>query len=49
MGLGKTIQTISLIAYLIEFKSIKRPFLIITPKSTVPNWLKEFKLKEVVV
>lgn len=43
MGLGKTIQTIAFFAYLIEYKSIKRPFLIITPKSTVPNWLKEFK------
>jgi len=43
MGLGKTIQTISLIAFLREFKKINRYFLIIAPKSCIPNWMKEFK------
>ena len=42
-GLGKTIQTIALIAFLKEFKHVRGYHLIITPKSTVPNWMKEFK------
>ncbi|KRW99907.1 P-loop containing nucleoside triphosphate hydrolase [Pseudocohnilembus persalinus] len=42
MGLGKTIQTISLVAFLREFKKIKGPFLIFGPKSTLGNWQKEF-------
>ena len=45
MGLGKTIQAISLIAYLHENKTMNsRPHLVIVPKSTIPNWKKEFKL-----
>ena len=43
MGLGKTIQTISLLAFLSEFKQTQRYFLIIAPKSCIPNWMKEFK------
>lgn len=43
MGLGKTIQTISLIAFLKEYKKVERYFLIIVPKSCIPNWVKEFK------
>lgn len=43
MGLGKTIQTISLIAFLREYKHVKGYHLIIVPKSTVPNWINEFK------
>ena len=43
MGLGKTIQAISLVAYLYENKRIKSlPHLMIVPKSTIPNWKKEF-------
>lgn len=44
MGLGKTIQTISLICYLHETKGVTRdtPYLVIAPKSTIPNWVKEF-------
>jgi ATP-dependent helicase STH1/SNF2 len=41
-GLGKTIQTISLITYLIEKKRLPGPFLIIVPLSTMPNWVAEF-------
>jgi len=41
--LGKTIQTISLIAFLREFKQVKGYHLVIVPKSTVPNWMNEFK------
>ena len=44
MGLGKTIQTISLIAFLKEYKKVERYFLIIVPKSCIPNWMKEFRL-----
>jgi len=41
MGLGKTLQTISLIAYLKESRNILGPHLIIVPKSTVSNWVRE--------
>ena len=44
MGLGKTIQAICYIAYLMEVKNVKKPHLIIAPKSTIPNWMKEFKI-----
>jgi SNF2 family DNA or RNA helicase len=43
-GLGKTIQTIAMLAYLKEFKSITGPHIIITPKSTLANWMKELEL-----
>jgi SWI/SNF-related matrix-associated actin-dependent regulator of chromatin subfamily A member 5 len=43
MGLGKTVQTISLIAFLKQYKKIDRYFLIIVPKSCIPNWIKEFR------
>ena len=39
MGLGKTIQTISLLSYLIEFKKNYGPFLIVGPLSTISNWM----------
>ena len=42
-GLGKTIQTISLITYLMEKKHINGPFLIIVPLSQLPNWVLEFE------
>lgn len=42
MGLGKTIQTISFIAFLREFKKMKGPHLIVAPKITLGNWVKEF-------
>uniref|UniRef100_A0A668A4Y7 SWI/SNF related BAF chromatin remodeling complex subunit ATPase 4a n=1 Tax=Myripristis murdjan TaxID=586833 RepID=A0A668A4Y7_9TELE len=42
MGLGKTIQTIALITYLMEYKRINGPFLIIVPLSTLSNWVYEF-------
>jgi ATP-dependent helicase STH1/SNF2 len=41
-GLGKTIQTISLITYLIETKKQPGPYLCIVPLSTLPNWMLEF-------
>ena len=41
MGLGKTVQSISLMAYLAEKHDIWGPFLIITPASTLHNWQQE--------
>ena len=40
-GLGKTLQTISLLGYLKESRGISGPHLIITPKSTLSNWYNE--------
>jgi SNF2 family DNA or RNA helicase len=40
--LGKTIQTISLITYLIERKHEPGPYLVIVPLSTLTNWTLEF-------
>ncbi|KAG8931907.1 hypothetical protein FRC01_000597 [Tulasnella sp. 417] len=43
MGLGKTIQTISLVTFLIERKHQPGPYLVIVPLSTLPNWTLEFE------
>jgi SWI/SNF-related matrix-associated actin-dependent regulator of chromatin subfamily A member 5 len=43
MGMGKTIQAIAYLAYLHENYKIKEPHLIVAPKSTIPNWMKEFE------
>ena len=43
MGLGKTLQTISFLGYLRYIKNITGPFLVIAPKSTLNNWLREIK------
>lgn len=43
MGLGKTIQTISLFSYIMEFKMNHGPFLIVVPLTTLPNWNSEFE------
>ena len=43
MGLGKTLQTISLLAYLAANKGIWGPHLIVVPTSTMLNWECEFK------
>jgi hypothetical protein len=42
-GLGKTLQTISLLAYLHEYRGIKGPHIVIVPKSTLGNWMNEFR------
>jgi SNF2 family DNA or RNA helicase len=41
-GLGKTIQAIALVSYLMEFKDNLGPYLIIVPLSTMSNWVNEF-------
>ena len=43
MGLGKTIQTIALVTYLMEKKKVNGPYLIILPLSTLSNWVLEFE------
>jgi ATP-dependent DNA helicase len=42
MGLGKTIQTIALIALLREQEGYLGPHLIVSPLSTLSNWIEEF-------
>lgn len=43
MGLGKTLQTISLIGYMKHFRNVSGPHMVISPKSTLTNWMNEFK------
>jgi SWI/SNF-related matrix-associated actin-dependent regulator of chromatin subfamily A member 5 len=43
MGLGKSVQTISFIAYLKETKNISGPHLVIAPKSTISSWVRELE------
>lgn len=43
MGLGKTLQSISVLAYMHEYKGISGPHIILVPKSTLSNWLNELK------
>ncbi|XP_055698937.1 chromatin-remodeling complex ATPase chain Iswi-like [Phlebotomus papatasi] len=45
MGLGKTLQTISFLGYLKHTKELssKLKYLVVVPKSTMQNWLNEFK------
>lgn len=41
-GLGKTLQTISLLGYMIVMRK-ERPHLVVAPKSTLSNWMAELK------
>jgi len=43
MGLGKTLQTISLLGYLHQFRGITGPHMVVAPKSTLGNWMKEIQ------
>lgn len=44
MGLGKTIQTVSLLAYLNDMKNVAGPHLVVAPLSTLHgNWEIELK------
>ena len=43
MGLGKTLQSISVLGYMLEYKQVQGPHLVLVPKSTLSNWLAEFK------
>lgn len=42
MGLGKTVQTIGLLAHL-KGKKMHGPFLVVAPLSTLSNWINEIK------
>jgi SWI/SNF-related matrix-associated actin-dependent regulator of chromatin subfamily A member 5 len=41
-GLGKTLQSISFLAYLKHYRDTSGPFLVVVPKSTLQNWSREF-------
>lgn len=41
MGLGKTLQSISILAYHYEYLNIQGPHLVCVPKSTLSNWMNE--------
>merc|ERR1719270_846337 len=43
MGLGKTLQTISLLGFMKHFRNINGPHMVLVPKSTLANWMNEFK------
>lgn len=42
-GLGKTLQTISLLGYMKHYRNIPGPHMVLVPKSTLHNWMNEFK------
>ncbi len=42
-GLGKTLQTISLLGYMALMRDVPGPHVVIVPKSTLSNWMTEFK------
>lgn len=43
MGLGKTLQSISVLVYMMEYQNRNGPHLIVVPKSTLSNWMNEIK------
>jgi SWI/SNF-related matrix-associated actin-dependent regulator of chromatin subfamily A member 5 len=43
MGLGKTIQTIAFLGYLLEHKNKRGPYLIVGPTTVMGNWMRELK------
>ena len=43
MGLGKTLQSISLMGWLLESRGIRGPHIVIAPKSTIGNWMREIR------
>jgi SNF2 family DNA or RNA helicase len=40
MGLGKTLEAISLLAHLVGDRGVRGPFLVIAPVSVLPNWVR---------
>lgn len=42
-GLGKTLQSIAIMAYHFEYQRTQGPHLICVPKSTLSNWMNELK------
>jgi SWI/SNF-related matrix-associated actin-dependent regulator of chromatin subfamily A member 5 len=41
MGLGKTLQSISVLVYMLEYQNCTGPHLVVVPKSTLSNWMNE--------
>lgn len=41
-GLGKTLQSISILVYMNEYREVNGPHLVVVPKSTLSNWMNEF-------
>lgn len=39
---GKTLQSISILAYMKEYRNVAGPHLVMVPKSTLSNWMNEF-------
>ena len=42
MGLGKTLQSISILGFMQEYREVSGPHLVLVPKSTLANWMNEF-------
>lgn len=40
MGLGKTVQTVALVAALAQYKGCTGPHLVLAPKAVLPNWVR---------
>lgn len=38
---GKTLQSISVLVYMLEYRNVNGPHLIVVPKSTLSNWMNE--------
>ncbi len=43
IGLGKTLQSISVLVYMQEYTGVNGTHLVVVPKSTLSNWMAEFK------
>ena len=43
MGLGKTLQSIAILAHLAEVHNVRGPHIVVVPKSTLANWMNEYK------
>jgi len=43
MGLGKTVQSVSIIDFLHRKRGMRGPFLVVAPLSTLPHWKREFE------
>jgi len=43
MGLGKTLQSITLLGYLKHERGLGGPHMVIVPKTTLSNWMNEFR------
>lgn len=44
MGLGKTLQTIAMLGFLKIYRRNAGPHIVVAPKSTLQNWINEFRM-----